>query len=101
VRSRKIINPAVRLASARFLITSTQLYDGVAPSPEWRYLAPETGQHVAFYRRETLERLAREAGFDIWLDPTIQLGHVGTKIYRGNPIEALELEDLMKQEKVQ
>ncbi len=58
----------------RFLITSTQLYEGDAPAPDWRYLAPETGQHVAFYRRETLERLAREAGFDeVRTTPHLQL----------------------------
>lgn len=47
----------------RFVITSTQLYAGVAPDPDWRYLAPETGQHVAFYRRETIARLGREIGY--------------------------------------
>lgn len=58
----------------RFLITSTQLYAGAAPSADWRYLAPETGQHVAFYRRDTLARLARAAGFDeVRATPVLQL----------------------------
>lgn len=58
----------------RFLITSTQLYAGAAPDPAWRYLAPETGQHVAFYRRDTLETLAREAGFgEVRATPALQL----------------------------
>jgi hypothetical protein len=59
---------------SRFVITSTQLYEGAAPSPEWRYLAPETGQHVGFYSRATIERLGREAGFDhVRASPVLQL----------------------------
>jgi hypothetical protein len=33
----------------------------------------------------------RELGFPVWLDPTIQLGHVGSHVYRGDPIAALNL----------
>ena len=30
-------------------------------------------------------------GYDCWLDPTIKLGHVGLKEYRGDPVEAFGL----------
>lgn len=48
---------------ARHIVTSTELVPGAAPAPDWLYLAPEGGQHVAFYRADTLERLGREAGY--------------------------------------
>lgn len=43
------------------------------------------GEDVAFFDD------VREAGFDCWLDPSIKLGHVGRKVYSGDPIEALGL----------
>jgi hypothetical protein len=49
------------------------------------------GEDVAFF--EDCEAL----GFEAWLDPSINLGHVGTKIYRGDVIHALGLEDFIKQ----
>lgn len=51
------------------------------------------GEDVAFFDD------VREAGFDVWLDPSIRLGHHGYKIYRGDPIDALGLEKYAKQEK--
>jgi hypothetical protein len=48
---------------ADFLITSTELPPGGVPSPDWHYLSIESGQHVAFYRGDTLERLGREHGY--------------------------------------
>ena len=54
-----------RLAAygADYLITSTEVPPTSPPSPDWWYIAPETGQHVAFYERRTLERLGRECGY--------------------------------------
>ncbi len=46
-----------------WIITSTELHPGPKPSPDWHYLSVESGQHVAFYRPDTLERLGREAGY--------------------------------------
>lgn len=41
------------------LIFSTELYEGDPPRPEdWWYYSFETGQHISFFRRDTLERLA-------------------------------------------
>ncbi len=31
-------------------------------------------------------------GYDVWLDPTIQLGHIGHKVYRGDLVKAFGLE---------
>ena len=54
-----------RLAAfgADYLVTSTEVPPTSPPSPDWWYLVPETGQHVAFYERRTLERLGRECGY--------------------------------------
>jgi hypothetical protein len=48
---------------ADWLITSTEVPPASPPAQDWWYLAPETGQHVAFYERRTLERLGRECGY--------------------------------------
>jgi hypothetical protein len=45
------------------------------------------GEDMAFFAD------LRELGYDVWLDPTIQLGHVGNYVYRGDPVAALGLED--------
>lgn len=37
-----------------------------------------------------------ELGYDVWLDPTICLGHVGSKVYSANPIEALRLKEVFQ-----
>jgi hypothetical protein len=50
---------------AEYLITSTEIHPGPAPGEDWFYLAPESGQHVAFYRRDTLARLGRESGYPV------------------------------------
>jgi hypothetical protein len=48
---------------ADWIITSTELHPGSTPAPDWHYLSVESGQHVAFYRPDTLERLGREAEY--------------------------------------
>ena len=48
---------------ADWIITSTELHPGPKPAPDWHYLSVESGQHVAFYRWDTLERLGRETGY--------------------------------------
>lgn len=40
----------------------------------------------------------RELGFKVWLDPSVKLGHIGQKIYTGDVIGALGLENYVKQE---
>jgi hypothetical protein len=45
------------------------------------------GEDLAFFAD------LRELGYDIWLDPRIVLGHVGTHVYRNDPVAALGLTD--------
>lgn len=35
-------------------------------------------------------------GYDCWLDPTLKLGHVGLKEYRGDPVEAFGLGEVYR-----
>lgn len=39
----------------------------------------------------------RAAGFEAWLDPSINLGHVGPKVYGGNVIDTLGLQEFAKE----
>lgn len=39
-----------------------------------------------------------DLGYDVWLDPTLKLGHVGSREYRADPIQALRLEGAFNQE---
>jgi hypothetical protein len=49
--------------NSRTLIFSTELYEGVDPPPkEWWYYTFSTGQHISFYQRTTLERIAAQLG---------------------------------------
>ena len=48
---------------ADWIIASTELHPGSKPASDWQYLSVESGQHVAFYRTDTLERLGRETGY--------------------------------------
>ena len=48
---------------ADWIITSTELHPGTSPAPSWPYLSVESGQHLAFYRTDTLARLGRETGY--------------------------------------
>lgn len=38
-----------------------------------------------------------DLGYAVWLDPSINLGHVGQKIYQGSVIDMLGLQDLAKE----
>jgi hypothetical protein len=44
------------------------------------------GEDVAFFAD------AKEQGFEAWLEPKIRLGHIGMKIYQGDPVESLGLQ---------
>jgi hypothetical protein len=47
------------------------------------------GEDMAFFAD------IEELGYDVWLDPTIKLGHVGAYEYRSDPMSALGIEKLM------
>ena len=51
------------------------------------------GEDIAFFDD------IREQGFEVWLDPSINLGHIGPRIYRGDVIDALGLQGFATQEK--
>lgn len=54
---------ALAAANADTLVFTTELYAGAPPSPaDWWYYSLETGQHIAFYRRDTLVQLAERLG---------------------------------------
>jgi hypothetical protein len=41
------------------IIFTTELYRGSAPGLEWWYYSFETGQHISFYTKKTLEEIAK------------------------------------------
>ncbi len=53
----------IAAVGAEVVITSTEIPPVSPPPADWIYLAPEAGQHVAFYERRTLERLGRDGGY--------------------------------------
>lgn len=65
-----------RIAShgADWIITSTRLHPGPRPAQDWEYLSVESGQHVAFYRADTLRRLGQACGYPhVLAGPTWQV----------------------------
>lgn len=46
------------------------------------------GEDMAFFRD------LRGMGCELWLDPTLELGHVGQKVFRGDVVKALRLEHM-------
>lgn len=60
------IEETFRSTSADTLLFSTELYAGPPPDPDqWPYYAFETGQHVCFYQRRTLLRIAERLGLKL------------------------------------
>jgi hypothetical protein len=45
---------------------STQLFDGSPPPLDWPYYSFETGQHISFYQRRTLRRIADALGMRLF-----------------------------------
>lgn len=55
----KFIRDVMKQTGARSFLFTTELYEGAPPDPEaWWYYSLETGQHVSFYTRKTLETMA-------------------------------------------
>lgn len=64
-----LVDPVSELApvtaTTDLFLTSTVLLPDPPPAPEdWWYYTLESGQHITFYTRESLDRLARRLGFD-------------------------------------
>ena len=50
-------------SGAQTVIFSTTVYEKIPPPPgAWTYYSFETGQHISFYQRRTLERIATQLG---------------------------------------
>ena len=52
------IAESLRLASCDTFIFTTGLFDGIPPAPDkWWYYSFETGQHISFFQRRTLQSI--------------------------------------------
>lgn len=76
----EFIARALAGAGARTLIFTTELYAGDPPE-DWWYYAEEAGQHIAFYRHDTLVAMARQMGL-------ILHSHRGLHMLTDRPISA-------------
>lgn len=57
------IEETLAVAGAQTLLFTTELYEGVPPHPDdWWYYTFETGQHIGFFQRRTLETLGVRLG---------------------------------------
>jgi len=57
------VNETLAAANAHTIIFTTELYEGEPPKPDaWWYYAFETGQHVGFYQRRTLQIMGEKLG---------------------------------------
>lgn len=52
--------------TVKTLIISTDLYQGIAPNKNWEYLGFEHGQHIGFFKKETLDYLASKYGMRVY-----------------------------------
>lgn len=60
---REFVTAALAAGATDTLIFTTELYAGSPPhAADWWYYSVETGQHIAFYRRDTLACLAEKLG---------------------------------------
>ncbi len=61
------VDETLKLAGSDMLIFTTELYDGTVPKPEdWWYYTFATGQHIAFFTRQTLETVGRRLGLHFY-----------------------------------
>jgi hypothetical protein len=62
-----LLRTALDRARTSTVIFTTQLYEGEPPDPgKWWYYALETGQHVSFFRRDTLAVLGEKLGLRLY-----------------------------------
>lgn len=47
------------------LLFTTLLFEGEPPGPDWWYYSLATGQHISFYQRRTLQRLAEASAMHL------------------------------------
>lgn len=87
---------AQRVATAFMLVQRKVFEDLIEKHPEWKYKDHITHQdlHAVFDFKVTEEGYmgedflfcdrARELGYEVWIDPTIKLGHMGVQEYEGD-----------------
>lgn len=69
-----LITDAMLLANCRTLIFSTELFEGDPPDPEeWWYYSFESGQHISFFQRRTLEFMARKIGLSYYSSGSLHM----------------------------
>ena len=61
-RPVEFVKEAMAAGQSDIFIFSTELFEGPPPSLGWHYYVREAGQHISFYRRDTLERLGARLG---------------------------------------
>jgi hypothetical protein len=86
---------ATRVATAFMLIRRDVVTSMIAAHPEWKYFDKRCDKTVpALFDFKLTEEgymgedflfcdRARELGFEVWVDPTIALGHMGVQEYTG------------------
>lgn len=111
------INPhgllSVEGAGLGFTVVPRAIAEELAATKPWVYDPAEQRSIRSVFRIDTVDRghehqdvrhedIAffadiRDLGHPVWLDPTIQLGHVGPREYRNDPVKALRLEGAFSQ----
>lgn len=86
----------LRVATAFMLVQRKVFEDLIEKNPEWAYTdhITKTDLHAVFDFKVTKEGYmgedflfcdrARELGYEVWIDPTIKLGHMGVHEYEGD-----------------
>ncbi len=59
---KSFVEKTLSMADSDTLIFTTVLYRGAPPPKSWWYYSFATGQHIGFFQRGTLQRLAAELG---------------------------------------
>lgn len=59
----EFVNETFSAAGSQTMLFTTELYEGTPPRPDkWWYYLFETGQHISFFQRQTLEALGARLG---------------------------------------
>ena len=87
---------AKRVATAFMLVKRKVFEDVINANPQWIYYDAKTDRNLSAIFDFALKDnsyigedflfcdRAREQGFQVWVDPTIKLGHMGVKEYEGD-----------------
>ena len=79
----EFIQEAFAFARTDTLIFTTELFEGDPPSPdEWWYYSFETGQHISFFQKRTLQYIANKLNLNLFSHKSL---HIFTE-RRINPI---------------